>query len=41
MTEKELHLLGLCILFNKSPGLNNTPGEPYMVCGKYKIKKLK
>ena len=30
-----------CILFNKNPGLNNTPGEPHMICGKYRIEKLK
>ena len=30
-----------CILFNKNPGLNNTPGEPFMFCGYYKIEKLK
>lgn len=30
-----------CVLFNKSPGLNNTPGEPYMICGKYTIENLK
>jgi hypothetical protein len=30
-----------CVLFNKSPGLHNTPGEPYMICGFYKIEKLK
>lgn len=30
-----------CILFNKNLGLNNTPGDPYMICGKYKVEKLK
>jgi hypothetical protein len=30
-----------CILFNKNPGLNNTPGEPFIICGNYKIEKLK
>ena len=29
-----------CILFNKNPGLNNTPGEPYMFCGKYTVEKI-
>ena len=29
-----------CVLFHKNQGLNNTPGEPYKLCGKYKIENL-
>lgn len=30
-----------CIMFNDKPGYDNTPGYPTMLCGDYKIKKLK
>lgn len=30
-----------CIMFNNCPGLDNTPGEPTLICGDYTIRKLK
>lgn len=30
-----------CVMFNNHPGLNNTPGIPTIICGYYRIKKLK